>query len=97
MDASNPQPPQLGEPVPEGQPQMPPKLPPIPGGRTYERMQLPTPEQIAQEDFMNNCATRTVLASELEDAVSGVQGQVAATVLAAGSARREAKPRRRWL
>lgn len=32
----------------------------------YQRLDMPTSESIAQEDFMNNCATRTIL--------SGVMG-----------------------
>lgn len=32
----------------------------------YQRIDMPTPETIAQEDFMNNCAVRTIL--------SGVMG-----------------------
>ena len=35
-----------------------------PGAKKYRKIELPTPEQRAQEDFMNNCATRTVLAGE---------------------------------
>ena len=34
--------------------------------KTFKRIDLPSPEQMIQEDFMNNCATRTV--------VSGVMG-----------------------
>ena len=34
--------------------------------KTFKRIDLPSPEQMMQEDFMNNCATRTVL--------SGVMG-----------------------
>ena len=34
--------------------------------KTFQRIDLPSPEQMIQEDFMNNCATRTV--------VSGVMG-----------------------
>lgn len=33
-----------------------------PHKKTYRKIELPTPEQLAQEEFMNNCATRTVLA-----------------------------------
>jgi len=32
----------------------------------YQRIEMPTPESMAQEDFMNNCAVRTIL--------SGVMG-----------------------
>ena len=34
-----------------------------PGLRTYRRVELPTPEQMAQDEFMNNCGTRTVLSA----------------------------------
>jgi import inner membrane translocase subunit TIM22 len=34
-----------------------------PGQRTYRRVELPTPEQMAQDEFMNNCGTRTVLSA----------------------------------
>ena len=40
------------------------KLPP--GLRNYRRIELPSPEVMQSEEFMNNCATRTVL--------SGVMG-----------------------
>lgn len=40
------------------------KLPP--GLRPYNRMEPPTPEQIASEDFMNNCIVRSIM--------SGVMG-----------------------
>ena len=40
--------------------------PPKKERKVYQQIQLPSPEQIMQEDFMNNCATRTVL--------SGVMG-----------------------
>lgn len=36
-----------------------------PGMRPYRRVELPTPEQIVQEDFMNNCAVRTVLSGAM--------------------------------
>jgi hypothetical protein len=34
-----------------------------PGLRTYRKVELPTPEQMAQDEFMNNCGTRTVLSA----------------------------------
>ena len=40
--------------------------PPTKERKAYQQIQLPSPEQMMQEDFMNNCATRTVL--------SGVMG-----------------------
>lgn len=36
------------------------------GKRKYQQLQMPTADQIASEDFMNNCAVRTIL--------SGVMG-----------------------
>lgn len=40
--------------------------PPKKERKVYQQIQLPSPEQMMQEEFMNNCATRTVL--------SGVMG-----------------------
>jgi hypothetical protein len=34
-----------------------------PGQRTYRRVELPTAEQMTQDEFMNNCGTRTVLSA----------------------------------
>jgi hypothetical protein len=34
-----------------------------PGQRTYRKVELPTAEQMAQDEFMNNCGTRTVLSA----------------------------------
>lgn len=34
-----------------------------PGQRKYKRVEVPSAEQIMQEEFMNNCAVRTVLAT----------------------------------
>ena len=34
-----------------------------PGQRKYRRVELPTPEQMVQDEFMNNCGTRTVLSA----------------------------------
>lgn len=52
----------------EAGPQEPPavKAKPLPPGmRTYKRVELPSPEAIMQEDFMNNCAVRTVLSGAM--------------------------------
>lgn len=48
------------------------KLPP--GWRKYNKVELPTPEQIAQEDFMNNCAVRTVLSGAMGSVLGVVFG-----------------------
>ena len=41
--------------------------PPLPPGKkVYRQIVIPTPEQMMSEEFMNNCATRTVM--------SGVMG-----------------------
>lgn len=45
-----------------------------PGLRTYKRVELPTAEQIMQEDFMNNCAVRTVLSGVMGSALGVVFG-----------------------
>lgn len=36
-----------------------------PGLRRYRRLEAPTQEQIASEDFMNNCVVRTILSAVL--------------------------------
>jgi hypothetical protein len=36
-----------------------------PPKKKYRQIELPTPEQMMQEEFMNNCATRTVLSATL--------------------------------
>lgn len=33
------------------------------GGKKYTRLELPTPEQMAGQEAMNNCAVRTVLSA----------------------------------
>ena len=45
-----------------------------PGLRTYRRIELPTPEMMQQEEFMNNCATRTVLSAVMVSALGVVFG-----------------------
>ena len=67
------------------------KLPP--GQRKYKQMQMPTAEQIASDDFMNNCAVRTglsgvmgsglgllfgVFMGTMDSSVSGLHGAVCA-------------------
>ena len=50
----------------EQQPQQPPTHPLLPWAhKKYGKVDLPTPEQLMQEEFMNNCATRTVLAGAM--------------------------------
>lgn len=51
----------MAEPVPDAAP-----APAKPGKKQYQRIDPPTMETMVQEEFMNNCATRTVL--------SGVMG-----------------------
>lgn len=48
------------------------KLPP--GQRVYRRVDLPTPEMMQQEEFMNNCATRTALSAVMGSALGVVFG-----------------------
>ena len=45
-----------------------------PGGKEYKRFEIPTAEQIAQEDFMNNCAVRTALSTVLGGGMGVVFG-----------------------
>lgn len=63
--------PSSSSPVPSADPsaQEPPATQPTNKGKPkkeYRQMQMPTPEQIVQEDMMNNCGIRTVM--------SGVMG-----------------------
>jgi hypothetical protein len=51
----------IAEPVPDASP-----APSKPGKKQYQRIDPPSMEAMMQEEFMNNCATRTVL--------SGVMG-----------------------
>jgi len=47
-------------------PPPPPPSPAPPTGRprkTYKAVSIPTPEQLLQEDLMNNCFTRSVVAA----------------------------------
>ena len=45
-----------------------------PGQRVYRRVDLPTPEMMQQEEFMNNCATRTGLSAVMGSALGVVFG-----------------------
>mmetsp|Transcript_21091 Transcript_21091/g.54072 ORF Transcript_21091/g.54072 Transcript_21091/m.54072 type:complete len:190 (-) Transcript_21091:1957-2526(-) len=45
-----------------------------PGGKEYKRVEIPTPETIAGEDFMNNCATRSVMSTVLGGGMGVVFG-----------------------
>lgn len=45
-----------------------------PGQRTYRRVELPTPEMMQQDEFMNNCATRTILSAGMGSALGVVFG-----------------------
>ena len=40
----------------------------------YRQIQMPTPEVIVQEDFMNNCAVRTVLSGVMGSALGVLFG-----------------------
>ena len=40
----------------------------------YQRIDMPTPEAMAQEDFMNNCAVRTILSGVMGSALGVVFG-----------------------
>ena len=42
--------------------------------KQYSVVQLPTPEQIAQEDFMNNCGVRGVISVVMGGAMGAVMG-----------------------
>lgn len=44
--------------------------------RTYERVKLPTPEEVYQQDAMDNCALKTVMSFALGGALGGVMGVV---------------------
>lgn len=47
-----------------------------PARRTYERVKLPTPEEVYQQDAMDNCALKTVMSFALGGALGGVMGVV---------------------
>ena len=40
----------------------------------YQRIEMPTPESMAQEDFMNNCAVRTILSGVMGSGLGVVFG-----------------------
>ncbi len=63
LGEAGPPPDAFAEEVPQADQQ---PRPPKKERKAYQQIQLPSPEQMMQEDFMNNCATRTVL--------SGVMG-----------------------
>jgi len=44
--------------------------------KTYERVKLPTPEEVYQQDAMDNCAIKTVMSCVLGGALGGVMGVV---------------------
>jgi hypothetical protein len=62
-----------------------------PGGKVYKRVEIPTPEQITGEDFMNNCMTRSVMSTVLGGGMGVVFG------LFMGGMRESMDPVRRYL
>ena len=44
--------------------------------KTYERVKLPTPEEVYQQDAMDNCAVKTAMSCVLGGALGGVMGVV---------------------
>lgn len=42
--------------------------------KTYKKIEMPTPEQIALDDFMNNCAVKTVLATVMGGFLGATMG-----------------------
>lgn len=42
--------------------------------KTYKKVEMPTPEQIALDDFMNNCAVKTVLATVMGGFLGATMG-----------------------
>jgi import inner membrane translocase subunit TIM22 len=44
--------------------------------KTYERVKLPTPEEVYQQDAMDNCAIKTAMSCVLGGALGGVMGVV---------------------
>lgn len=63
MASEGSQPSGIAQPVPAADQQQQQQL--LPEHKKYRRIELPTPESMAQEEFMNNCATRTVLAGAM--------------------------------
>ncbi|KAL4425000.1 hypothetical protein ABPG77_002885 [Micractinium sp. CCAP 211/92] len=57
-----------------------------PGLRKYRRLEAPTAEQIASEDFMNNCAVRTVLSAVLGSGMGVMFGIFMGTMDTGGAA-----------
>lgn len=42
--------------------------------KTYQQVQMPSPEQIMQEDFMNHCVVRTILSGVMGMGLGAVFG-----------------------
>ncbi|KAK9810653.1 hypothetical protein WJX73_007744 [Symbiochloris irregularis] len=53
--------------------------------KQYQQLHMPTQEQMAQDDFMNNCATRTVLSGVLGAGLGVVFGIFMGTMDTTGS------------
>jgi mitochondrial import inner membrane translocase subunit TIM22 len=66
------------------EPPPPPPKPLPPGRRPYPAVSLPTPEQMAQEDMMNNCGVRTVLSGAMGAGLGVLFGLFMGTMDAAG-------------
>jgi len=52
--------------------------------KTYQQLQLPSPEQMAQEEAMNNCGVRTALSGVMGAGLGGVFGIFMGTMDMAG-------------
>lgn len=67
----------------------PPKLPP--GRRPYKRVDIPSREQMMQEEFMNNCGVRTVLSAVMGAGLGVMFGIFMGTMDSAGAVSRAAR------
>ncbi|DBB07737.1 TPA: hypothetical protein ACH3X3_009158 [Trebouxia sp. C0006] len=82
--------PSSSSPVPSADPsaQEPPATQPTNKGKPkkeYRQMQMPTPEQIVQEDMMNNCGIRTVMSGVMGMGLGLVFGVVMGSMDAGGA------------
>ena len=44
------------------------------GPKTYKRVEMPTPDQIAMDDLMNNCVVKTVMATVMGSVLGAAMG-----------------------